>query len=284
PQSETQSESQEIEYVPEEEREREVEVEAEIKADDRQDGVSRKTSKDSGPSINVSTSTPTIGRGHGGNGTGKDQGRTPTRQMFGPREPRSPPRSPPPPMAAALAMGSPPMTPTLPKTFISSTTSFGSGGSGVVSQSPEPEPAGTITAAVSIPLPTSPPTSDLGDPDVPITTSPQPRARLGRSNTASRRPAAGMWEEHNLNVLDNVPKGLGRNPWKEEEVHEEVEDKDKKQRNPWERHRSGSGSGSGSGGMSSRRSKRNYKDDLKTSNSKDDQDHDTEDAYSGMAV
>ncbi|KAG6898417.1 hypothetical protein C0992_004128 [Termitomyces sp. T32_za158] len=80
-----------------------------------------------------------------------------------------------------------------------------------------------VMTAVPFPTPESvaesaPETATTPDP---MATSPQPRARLARSNTASRRPTAGLWEGPR-DVLDQTPQGLRRapsshNPWDDDE-------------------------------------------------------------------
>ncbi|KAG6919256.1 hypothetical protein DXG01_008052 [Tephrocybe rancida] len=93
--------------------------------------------------------------------------------------------------------------------------------------------------------------------------APAPRARpLARSNTTSRRPTGGLWEEHSDVVLDKVPKGTNvtspsHNPWEDDEDLAKVTAKSR-----------------GS----------DVKDDASSTYSKASNDEDLEDAYSGMAL
>ncbi|KNZ73160.1 Late secretory pathway protein avl9 [Termitomyces sp. J132] len=164
-----------------------------------------------GPSINVTT----------------PDGKTPTRRAFNVR-PSTPPlvvNSPSTPKTSPahkplpVSKSSPvPKSPPVPRPVTPPRPSFSSPKASPARASP------STPTATPVPFPTPEArveyVSESPAPD-PVTTSPQLRARLTRSNTASRRPTAGLWEDRK-DVLDQVPKGLkrmpsSRNPWNDDD-------------------------------------------------------------------
>ncbi|KAG6812310.1 hypothetical protein H0H92_003483 [Tricholoma furcatifolium] len=132
----------------------------------------------------------------------------------------------------------------------------------VVASPPTPT---VVTKSVSISSPEQKSEPEL---ETTIASSPQPRARLTRSNTASRRPTAGLWDDHdNVNVLDEVPEGLKAAP---------------SPRNPWEDDEE---DGSSMVSIKSRESSIKMTDDASSMYSKGSREEDLEDeAYTGMAL